>query len=280
MRTFIPLIIVVCLIYGLQQPAFASDKDKKKGKLEQFEEELQDSTDSKKEIKKKKGKDSDDSDDSFGAKVALFMFKFFFRLMTYFPGENEALYNGKFFEVKYSRYPYVSKNEGLFTKAEGKNYSANLDCHYFHESSNLRGYSFNLRMSPHSLMNISYHFTEFYEDIDGETDRLGINDFYINYNRFRFPEFYFWWDLGTKWIRGDRSYEGMSFNYGLELYVLSPVSFYYNYKSSAIKSILISEHLAKINVHYNRAFGYVGYQRLFNGSNGIHGWVLGLGAYL
>jgi len=277
----IPTLILPILFILSGFPIIASADDKDKGKLDQFEKALEDTTMKDKKKTTNDSKENDTiTDDSFAGQLFLHASLFVFRLYTYFPGENEALYNGDLFSVKFQKYPYAFDKDGLMTFDEGKFYSINMSTNYLYESADLNGVGFKLRFSPITFFNFTYQATRLYEETDDGSNRLTISDFHLNYYRFRLPEFTMWWGLGSKLISGDNDYSGFSYNHGFEWYVHPPVSVHYNYKASNINTVFVSDHALKLNYHWKPYFMYIGYQSFNAGNISIKGCSIGVGFFI
>jgi len=261
-----------------------SAQEKEKGKLADFEEEVE------------KGSDSNDSDDyesndyddydSFDdddSDFSLFQGcgQSFFRGIADVLFTSEAEIQLGHTKVGYSDFPYCSNSDGIYDKHSKKKYSVYSNLSYFYESSTLDAFNFNARLSPHPAISVELNYSDFTEKLKTRYDHLRMYDFFINYNRLKFENIALWWGIGYKGFMGDRSHGGFAFNLGTNLFLPNtPVSLSINYNMASIESTGVSDFASKIKYHINRAEISLGYRLYKAGQVSINGLTLGIGFYL
>jgi len=266
-----------------------SAQEKEKGKLADFEEEVE------------KGSDSNDSDDYESTEYDDYDsndddcddcdISNFFLFLDISHAIGDGLIQLLFIsdlerengitKVGYSDFPYCGYSDGLYDKSSLKKYSIHTNYNYFRESDKLTAFNFNARLSPHPAIAVELNYSDFTEKLKTRYDHLRMYDFFINYNRLKFENIALWWGIGYKGFMGDRSHGGFAFNLGTNLFLPNtPVSLSINYNIASIESTGVTDFASKIKYHINRTEISLGYRLYKAGQISINGLTLGVGFYL
>jgi len=262
-----------------------SAQEKEKGKLADFEEEVEKSSDSNNRDEYESS-DYDDCDDCDDCDISNF---FLFLDISHAIGDGiiQLMFIGDIekdaglTKVGYSDFPYCDHSDGLFDNSSLKKYSIHTNFNYFRESDKLTAFNFNARLSPAPPISFEINYSDFKEELRTRYDHLRMYDIFVNYNRFKFENFALWWGLGYKGFMGDRSLGGFAINLGTNIFLPdTPISFSINYNVGFIESTTVQDFSPKIKYHLNRAEISLGYRTFNAGNVSINGWTLGIGFYL
>ncbi len=274
-------------------------QEKEKGKLAEFEEEVEKSSESNNrksdDLKNYNDNDSydydDDCDDDYDDDVNynvdydgsdLKCPKIFNPLMiVYILFLSEKEIDSGYTEVGYSDYPYSSNSDGIYDKYSLKKYSLYSTMSYFRESNTLSALNFNARLSPLPAISFELNYSDFTEILKTRYDHLRMYDIFINYNRLKYDNIALWWGLGFKGMMGDRSHGCFGLNLGTNIFLPGiPLSLGINYNIGGFESTNVSDFSSKIRYHRDRFEISIGYRRYAAGQVSINGWTLGFGFYL
>ncbi|MDZ7342585.1 MAG: hypothetical protein ONB27_14595 [candidate division KSB1 bacterium] len=257
----------------------AQEEKEKKGKIEQFEKELEEDN-----------SDSTISNDNqeggsvlsnllgeilFDPKVLLYLF--------IGSSDNEDTFLGlNFWNSYFSDFPYQSRNVGLYASPEiaNKRFSMKLFGNYFYNSTDLQGFDFRARICPLPFLGAALDFTELNEDLGATQDNIQIYNIFLNYYRGRSQHLALWWGLGAKGIAGDKTRHAFAINIGTEIYPIKPISFHFNYNIGLMNDNAVGELLLHLNFHIQRSIVFVGYHRYSVGTAILDGAIGGIGIYL
>lgn len=278
MKNFITTVFCAMMFCFFLAGATLSAQEEEKSKLDNFEEKV--SKEEKATDEEKKSDENSDSSDET-AEVAVSLASnpgalkttgiVIYGLFITFPEEDSLLYLGDYRNCYYAQYPYVSREDGLFSDVLGKRRSITVSGHYFYDESNLTGYGVRARFSPHPFFNAEIHFTDLTEELSTRDEHLKLYNVFVNYNRMRLQRWAFWWGLGLKGLQGDKTYNGFAFNLGTEIYPAKPVSLNFSYSGGFINDTYVPEFYGALNVHLNRFAIFAGYQYWSAGSAKIDG---------
>ncbi len=277
MRRSVLLVLALVFFLGVSgyTPALLAQEKKEKGKLGDFEDDVD------------KGDDSEGFSDG-GGEVSFFFFlenldllRFVPQaLVTGFPYEDSLLYGGRYWQSTFSDYPYAPGQAGLFLPGAGKRFSLHFSGHFFRESSRLQGLGLRARWSPNPYLALIAHYTDLTEELTTRNDHLRLYDLLVNYYRVRQPHWTLWWGLGLKGFQGDFTHNGFAFNLGTEFYPFAPLSVQVNYSYGFVGASGVQEWYLRLGWHIKRHILFLGYQQFSAGSTVIDGVVLGVGVYL
>ena len=251
-----------------------SAQEKEKGKLADFEEEVEKNSDSSSSDDHDSNDfDDDDNSSSFFVDVtARGVFNIF--IIT-----EEEIKRGTWY-AGYSDYPYSENSIGTFLSNSTKTYSVIGELNYFQHSSNLTGTSFNSRLSPYPLFSFEINFSDLKEKLNSRFDHLKIYSVFLNYNRLKNEHIAFYWGLGIMGLLGDKKNNGFAVNTGIDIFPASSISLSTNYNLGFINETEVHDFSAKLKYHLERIYFSLGYQQYTAGQASINGWTLGLGFYL
>ena len=282
MKTWVWRLMMAVLLLLIAAPhrSFAQDK----GKIGDFEKEVDD--------KDRKDDDDDDDDDTwdddddggFYAAIAgdglWLLTRATFHTLFYFPREDSLLYRGSYRNVHFSDYPYAGAGAGLYSLSRGRQVAFNLAFNHFYHGENLRGVGFRGRFSPFPYISLEGQYLRLTEDLERGSDYLELYNAFVNYNRLRTEPVAIWWGLGLKGMRGSVSHTGPAFNLGSEIYFKRPLSFHLAYSVGSLNSTGVSELYLRLNLHVQRFTLFLGYQNVSAGSADLNGLISGIGVYL
>lgn len=290
MKTIIMLALLLTAVCSFQPGYTLFAQQEEEEKLEKLEEEVAKKEADKDEDTEKKEKDSNqnssESQDTSGVAETLadpefWEFSFYAVAVVYMilinvPGEDSLLYLGHYSNCYFSQYPYVSSGEGFFSRVTGRRFSVNISGHYFYDESNLTGYGMRAKFSPHPFFSAELDFSDLTEKLKTREDHLKLYNVFINYNRLRLERWTFWWGLGLKGLQGDKTYNGLAFDIGTEIYPIKPFSIGMNYSGGFINGHYVPEFFSALNLHLNRFALFAGYQYWSAGSAKVDGLVSGM----
>jgi hypothetical protein len=278
MKRIFTLFILSMTFWFLLSETAVFAQEKEEGKLADFEkkvdkEENADTKSEESEDEEAEGGETSEFAESLVSSPGFWDFSFgvVYGLFINFPGEDSLLYFGDYGNCYFSQYPYMSSGEGIFSQEIGKRFSISLSGHYFYDESDLTGYGFRARLSPHPFVNAEIHFSDLTEKLDTRDDHLKLYNVFVNYNRLRLERFAFWWGLGLKGLQGDKTYNGFAFNIGTEIYPARPISLSLNYSGGFINDTYVPDFFGSLNLHLYRFAIFAGYQYWSAGSAKIDG---------
>jgi hypothetical protein len=266
------ILIIILLTFIFSQTLLAQEKGEKKGKIEQFEQELEKTkTDSSNNRSDRHDRSDNEGSSFFGNLIGELIVKPV--LFGAFIGrsDDDSHFHVNLWNSYFSDYPYQSPNVGLYSSPEqtNKRFSMKLFGNYFYNSSDLQGFDFRARICPLPFLGIAFDFTDLTEDLDSKQDNIQIYNVFINYYRGRSRRLALWWGLGVKGIEGDKTRFGPAFNLGTEIYPIKPIS-----------DRTVAELLLHLNYHIQRSILFIGYHRYSVGSAILDGGIVGVGVYL
>jgi len=277
--TFVVLLFSISTISILAQ-------EKEKGKLADFEKQVEDKSDSDDNDYNKYDNNDSDCDDDYDDNdiESVFAFLDFSGAVIHGLGNllfvSEPEINSGYWDIGYTDFPYNRLDTGLFNSNSPKKFSIASEISYFQESQNLTGINLKTRLSPFPVFSFEIQYTDLTEKLNTRNDHLRLFNLFLNYNRFKHEQFSFWWGLGVKGLRGDDTYAGLALNLGSEIYPINPVSVYLNYSIGSINETGVTDFSAKLNYHIDRFKVSLGYQNFSAGTVSISGLTLGFGFYL
>jgi len=267
-----------------------SAQEKEKGKLADFEEEVEKKTSSDDSNTSQSNSYEDEEYDGdcnniasdienciFMARAAVAILGGTKVIMFFSEEESEDGY----WNIGYSDYPYSSNSDGLFDKSSLKKYSVYSKLSYFRESNSLNAISFNTRLSPIPSIALEINYSDFTEKLNSRYDHLRMYDVFLNYNRLKYDNLAFWWGIGLKGIIGDGSNQAFALNFGTNIFIPEkPVSIGINFNIGFYDANNVYDFSPKIRYHLHRAEISLGYRTFNAGNVSINGWSLGVGFYL
>ena len=279
-KLLISCILIMAVSLG-SLPVFAQN-DEEKGKLNAFEEQVEDEKTSEEneeahETKSSEAQSTEDSStrsNSIWSELLFEITKIAFYLTFIGPADKASLYSNQF-----SAYPYQAPHEGIYSDSTGKSLSYNVYGHYLYHSTDLHGLSFRNQLLPLPFLSVQVDYSLFMEKLETETDYLHLINIFINYHRVRIERWTFWWGLGSKGIIGEDSRFGAAFNLGTLIYPAQPISVKAEYNIGSINSTSVQELLLQVNYHMNRHVIYLGYQKHKCGSADLDGIISGYGVH-
>lgn len=278
------ILIIILLIFILGQSLLAQEKEEKKGKIKQFEEELEKTkADSSNHRSDRHGRSDDEGSSFWGSLIGELIVKpVLFGAFIGGSDDDDSPFHVNLWNSYFSDYPYQSPNVGLYALSEqtNKRFSMKLFGNYFYNSPDLQGFDFRARICPLPFLGVAFDFTNLTEDLDSKQDNIQIYNIFINYYRGRSQRLALWWGLGVKGIAGDKTRLGPAFNLGAEIYPIKPISLHVNYNIGSVNERAVGELLLHLNCHIQRSILFIGYHRYSVGSAILDGGIVGVGVYL
>lgn len=275
-------ILIILFVFSFQLSA----QEKEKGKLADFEEEVERGSSSSDKDDHESSHFNDYDDDCDDCDISNF-FLFLDISQAIGDGLVQLLFISDFeretgiTKIGYSDFPYCDLSDGLYDKTSLKKYSIYTNINYFRESDKLTAFNFNARLSPAPYVSLELNYSDFKEELRTRYDHLRMYDIFINYNRFKFENFALWYGLGYKGFLGDRSHGGPAINLGTNIFLPNiPVSLGFNYNIGFLESTIMYDFSPKIRYHIERAEISLGYRNYNAGNISIKGWIFGIGFYL
>jgi len=134
----------------------------------------------------------------------------------------------------------------------------------------------NYRFLPFLGVDLS-HQSFFEEGLNG-SDRLDVTSLMVNYYRIRERSFTGWWGMGVTYVGNEVNTYGFTYNIGLEVYPVKPMSFLVSYKQSFINQSHINVTKYQIKYHRKKMAYYIGYHDISIAGVKASGMVLGVEA--
>lgn len=237
------------------------------GKLEQAKKNLSSrSSSSSSRSSSSSSKDKSDNDNFF---VELFSF------VTY------KIAFGNFKPRHFSPYPYYYDNvNGAYDfglEIEEKKSLIGAGVNYLSGNyMNSAEANVNYRFLPFLGVDLTHH--RFFEEGLNGSDHLDVTSLLINYYRIRERSFTGWWGMGVTYVGNEVNTYGFTYNIGLEVYPVKPMSFLLSYKQSFINQSHINVTKYQIKYHRNKIAYYIGYHDISIAGIKASGMVLGIEA--
>jgi hypothetical protein len=232
-----------------------------------------------------KSKSSSSSGSSGSSKVDLNVGSAFVKLFLYAPkiviGGIYITAFGDFERRHFSPYPYYYSNVqgeydfGLETEDKKSLISAGVN-YLSGNYINSAEANVNYRFLPFLGVDLS-HQSFFEEGLNG-SDRLDVTSLMVNYYRIRERSFTGWWGMGATYVGNEVNTYGFTYNIGLEVYPVKPMSFLVSYKQSFIKQSHINVTKYQTKYHRKKMAYCIGYHNISIAGVKASGIVLGVEA--
>lgn len=277
------ILIILIFTFVSYQAAFGQEKKEKKGKIEQFEKELEKT---KEDTSKNRSAQRDNPDEKRSSFWVGLIGELIVKpiLFGVFIGSSngDSPYSVNLWNSYFTDYPYQAPNMGLYSSPDqtNKSFSMKLFGNYFYNSADLQGFDFRARICPLPFLGAALDFTDLTEDSGLKQDHIQIYNVFVNYFRGRSQRLALWWGLGVKGIEGNKTNYTPAFNLGTEIYPIKPISFHFNYNIGSINEKAVGELLLHLNCHVQRLVVFIGYHRYSVGSAILDGAIAGIGVYL
>jgi hypothetical protein len=266
------------LLYSQERNEKEKKKEEEKGKIGQFEDAAKsDSSQSSSSSNQPSYHPSSPEEESIMQQITNYML---LGIFFQFPDENEVFYDGKFWERSFSEYPYRHPGIGMFADSSTKWFLLSFNGAFITDGDRISGYGGRLFVSPFPVINLQFQFTDLAEKLTTHTDRIRFYDVLLNYNRVKTEIVSIWWGLGFSGFEGPTTHSsGPALDFGMEFYPIEPVSLSGSYIIAGLKTSSLKEGLIRINVHFSRSYGSLGYQSFSIGSSTLDGVIIGGGMW-
>jgi hypothetical protein len=234
---------------------------------------------------KSKSKSSSSGGSSGSRKVDLNAGRAFVKLFFYAP---KIVIGGIYITVfgtserrHFSPYPYYYSNVqgeydfGLETEDKKNLISAGVN-YLSGNYINSAEANVNYRFLPFLGVDLSHQ--SFFEDRPNGSDRLDVTSLMVNYYRIRERSFTGWWGIGATYVGSEVNTYGFTYNIGLEVYPVKPISFLVSYKQSFINQSHINVTKYQTKYHRKKMAYYIGYHNISIAGVKASGMVLGVEA--
>lgn len=254
------ILIILIILQLLVSILIAEDK----GKLEEFEEELNKPVEHNNNENNNSDYGDEDEEDVFDNLILCIAHEIFI-------GSEPSLYIYKF-----QPYIYYDSYSGRYGD-EGVSLDTDIDFKYIYSSSNLTGISFNGSFFFAHVMNLKCNYQKLNEELENSSDEMEIYEIFMDYYRVRLPGFNWYWGIGAKGLNRNNNYWGFALNTGFEIYPFKPVSIDLAANIGWLNEHPVSKINTDFNIHYWRIKFTTGYQRLKTGYTEINSFNFGLG---
>ena len=159
-------------------------------------------------------------------------------------------------------YPYFYDDEGEYAKElsdTGRKQSLQLGANYIFN--NINGVELSALYKPLPILGIKASHIHFAEKSRTSTDFLDITSLSLNYYRVREKNISLWWGIGATYVGNEVNKLGFSYNLGLEIYPLKPISLHASWQESFINDSEIGVFKSKIKCHIKNKAIFAGYYR-------------------
>ncbi len=187
----------------------------------------------------------------------------------------------RFDEIDFSKFPYEDGRNGLYRPfgEEGFRMRGQFITHFQNNEDALSGAFFQLKFSPTRFLTLDVNHLQLFEVREGETDKLGITNFALEYNRIRLPRIHIWWGGGLMVLEGDQNYGSPSVVAGTTIFIKKPLSFYADVQAGWPNAVPAQQFQVRMQIHVKRYLFYGGYQGLKIGRKHQASWTMGTGFY-
>lgn len=134
----------------------------------------------------------------------------------------------------------------------------------------------NYRFLPFLGVDLSHQ--SFFEDRPNGSDRLDVTSLMVNYYRIRERSFTGWWGIGATYFGNEVNTYGFTYNIGLEVYPVKPMSFLISYKQTFINQSHINVTKYQTKYHRKKMAYYIGFHNISIAGVKASGMVLGVEA--
>jgi hypothetical protein len=246
----------------------AAEAQDKKGKLDDFEEPYREKKE-KKERKQEKSDDSrssddddDDDDGIFESMLASMMEPVFDEVIVPVVG-----YPFIDHEMRFDDYPYAT--EGLLfypgVDRSDKMFAAEINPYYLRIEHDLWAYGVEADVFLYSGADFRFDIVQYVEDLDGDTDRLTVQQYQVNYGLGGEPRNFqitVGWGVGV--MKGRSLHTAFSMQAAFHLFAPEPLSFRASVALMSFTGRTMTDVEAEVRLHYNRFCLTLGLRSLIN----------------
>jgi len=260
-------VLTVCFLLFLFSLGFngvVSADEQEPGKVEKFEKELQDTTGRSAPRKERDDRYLDQDaffDDSTSCNCCLITCYGLWMTFGVVPDEADEFYLGS--QPQFPAYPYAVAGAGRYCYrekvTETKPFSVSSFGEYYF-GGGFRGDGWNLRMFPAPFIELVVETSVLREDTLNGEDKIRLTNYAVNYCRFRWPVYNFYWGMGAMEINRSRFYRAFSLNIGMEAFPVKPLSLSYDYSGGFFENVSVSEHTLAARWHLHRLAVRLGYR--------------------
>ncbi|WP_075340474.1 hypothetical protein [Tenacibaculum agarivorans] len=213
---------------------------------------------------------SEDDDPSF---FELF-FESFVLELAYYTTLGVAFGSADYTEI--NPYPYYN-GDGEYTRDfHDDTQSVNFKIGANYLASRVNGLEFNAVFKPLPIIGLEFSHVNFSEKTLLNSESLPISSFNVNYYRVREDHFSLWWGIGGTYVGDSVDTWGFSYNLGLDVYPVKPISLHVGWKQSFINDDKVNVFKSQVKYHIRKTALYTGYHNFRLGSETVSGLVLGV----
>lgn len=237
-------------------PALVFSQGKLKKAKENLNEESANTSQGTRNVRATSSSSSDDSDD-FSVLDDPDLRFFLFRLVFW---STIGITVGEAQERDLNPYPYFYDDEGEYAKElsdTGRKQSLTLGTNYIFNTIN--GYEFNALYKPLPILGIKASHIHFSEKSRTSKDFLDITSLSLNYYRVREKNISLWWGIGASYVGNEVRKLGFSYNLGIEIYPVKPISLHASWQESFINDRDIGVFKSQIKYHIKNKAIFAGY---------------------
>lgn len=188
-------------------------------------------------------------------------------------------------ETDFSNYPYDLYNDGRYRPVNepGRAISTKAQAFVYGNDQDFLASFTQLQFSPVSTITLDANYLYFSQDQGLDANATGsLANLTFQYNRLRYSDFYFWWDVGlSHYSEPGLKSMGFSAGTGLTWFVKQPFSLHIGYRFHEMfepDAGSMSVFDARVQFHIKRYFVAGGYQNLSNNVE-ANVWTVGGGVY-
>ncbi len=180
-------------------------------------------------------------------------------------------------QTEITPYPYFYKNVGEYTRNfSPKNKRMNLKLGTNYLINRVRGLEFNAVFKPLPITGIEISHINFSESTLQTSEALNITSINFNYYRVREQNVSIWWGVGATYVGDGVNTWGGSYNIGVDIYPVKPISLHLGWKQSFINENTVNVFKSQVKYHIKKTALYTGYHNYKLGSETVSGLVFGL----
>lgn len=181
-----------------------------------------------------------------------------------------------------NRHPFQEQTLGNYTALKKeRNFQFLVSENLLYSNSNLFANRLTLQYRPFSHFYFKTDFHQLFErnPIYHTQDQLSLFQFNLMYDRIRFQEFNFGWNIGLTYIGNDIKQAGLSLGIHFDTFLIKNISFSGDLNWSSMNSIPVNTYTFKGNYHFRKNVCSFGFEHLKIGTPQYNFVTLGIGHY-
>lgn len=190
--------------------------------------------------------------------------------------------NEAHFENYVNQYPFQGQTLGNYSALKKEhNFQFLASENLLYSNSNLLANHLGLEYRPFSLFYFKTDFYQLFErnPIYNTRDQLSLFQFNLMYDRIRFQEFNFGWNIGVTYIGNNIKQAALNLGIHFDIFLIKNISFSGDLNWSSMNTVPVNTYTFKGNYHFRKNFCSFGFEHLKIGTPQYNFVTLGIGHY-